>query len=188
LILNRKQKAALVIKLANEGKTTREIAKEVRISLKDIGEIMRKYTGDGIDDQQLVKKPTVESQAFKLFKEGKNNVDVAISLNLSAREVILFYHDFLEMSDLNKLYDLHYALGENLRFFIELYERMKNEGLLTIKDISNVARTQAKIRNLDLTINGLYEEISKLNLIRMDLRDKIKELADFKTQYISCRT
>jgi transposase len=42
LLLSRKEKEGLVIKLAREGKTTREIAKIVHISLKDIGEILRK--------------------------------------------------------------------------------------------------------------------------------------------------
>ena len=46
MILTRKQKEALVIELANEGKTVREIAKEVHISPKDIGEILRTITGD----------------------------------------------------------------------------------------------------------------------------------------------
>lgn len=36
----------MVIELANNGKTTTEIAKEVHISLKDIGSILRKVTGD----------------------------------------------------------------------------------------------------------------------------------------------
>ena len=42
-----KGKEKLVIKkLANEGKTTRVIAKIVHISLKDIGKIINKETGD----------------------------------------------------------------------------------------------------------------------------------------------
>ena len=36
----------MVVELAKKGKTTREIAKEVHISLKDIGKIFRKLTGD----------------------------------------------------------------------------------------------------------------------------------------------
>ena len=46
LLLNKKEKEELVIKLAKEGKTTREIAKIVHMSLKDIGIILRKITGD----------------------------------------------------------------------------------------------------------------------------------------------
>ena len=43
MVLTRNQKKELVIKLYIEGKTTRDIAKEVRISLRDIGIIIREY-------------------------------------------------------------------------------------------------------------------------------------------------
>ncbi len=46
LLTSRKEKEKEVIKLAEKGKTTREIVKEVHISLKDIGNIIRKATGD----------------------------------------------------------------------------------------------------------------------------------------------
>lgn len=48
MLLNKKQKEQLVIKLANEGLTTRLIAKEVRISLRTIGQILNKVTGDDV--------------------------------------------------------------------------------------------------------------------------------------------
>jgi DNA-binding NarL/FixJ family response regulator len=41
-LLNKKEKEKIVIQLANEGKTTRDIAKEVHISLKDIGKIINR--------------------------------------------------------------------------------------------------------------------------------------------------
>jgi transposase len=50
-----KEKEELVIKLAKEGKTTREIAKIAHISLKDIGEIIRKFTGDDKKDSDSIK-------------------------------------------------------------------------------------------------------------------------------------
>jgi DNA invertase Pin-like site-specific DNA recombinase len=46
LLLSIKEKEKLVIELANQGKTTREMAKAVHISLKDIGKIIHKVTGD----------------------------------------------------------------------------------------------------------------------------------------------
>ncbi len=42
LLISKKEKEKLVIKLANEGKTTREIAKAVHISLKDIDKIIKR--------------------------------------------------------------------------------------------------------------------------------------------------
>jgi transposase len=46
VILTRKEKASLVIKLAEAGKTTRHIAQVAHVSLKDIGTILRRYTGE----------------------------------------------------------------------------------------------------------------------------------------------
>ena len=56
LLLSRKEKEELVIKLAREGKTTREIAKIVHISLKDIGEIIRKFTGESNSESNEAEK------------------------------------------------------------------------------------------------------------------------------------
>ena len=52
MLITRQEKERLVIKLAEEGRTTREIAKEVHISLKDIGKIIRKATGDLREDRK----------------------------------------------------------------------------------------------------------------------------------------
>jgi hypothetical protein len=43
VILTRKEKEGLVIKLAEAGKTTRDIAQVAHVSLKDIGAILRRY-------------------------------------------------------------------------------------------------------------------------------------------------
>jgi len=80
VILKKEEKEQLVIKLAMGGKTTREIAKMVHISLGDIGTIIRKFNGEEPEYQN--KSPSVTSKAFQMFKEGKNRVDVAIALNL----------------------------------------------------------------------------------------------------------
>jgi transposase len=56
VLLSRKEKEALVIKLANEGKTIREIAKIVHMSLKDICKIINKETGDKDPSQQEIEK------------------------------------------------------------------------------------------------------------------------------------
>ena len=70
LLLSRKEKEELVIKLAKEGKTTREIAKIVHMSLKDIGIILRKITGD--------EDPKIESERLKRKPFRKKWLDVFI--------------------------------------------------------------------------------------------------------------
>jgi Mor family transcriptional regulator len=46
VILKRQQKVDLVIKLAEEGKNTRELAQTVHMALKDIGAIIRRHLGE----------------------------------------------------------------------------------------------------------------------------------------------
>jgi hypothetical protein len=139
VILTRKEKESLVIKLAEQGKTTRDIAQSAHVSLKDIGKIIRRHTGedDGIEyqDQGL----SINSRAFKLFKEGKNLVDIAIALDIDTDEVLGMYNDYLRLLNLQKLMTLYRELGDEDFHLLEyLYNQIKWEGLATKKDIHRI--------------------------------------------------
>jgi transposase len=70
LLLSRTEKEKIVIELAQEGKTTREIAKAVHISLKDIGKIIRKITGEEeslAEKEKEVEKKQRRLKALSLF-------------------------------------------------------------------------------------------------------------------------
>ena len=45
-LLTREEKEDLVIKLSNEGKNIREIAKEAHVNFTEIGKILKKKNGD----------------------------------------------------------------------------------------------------------------------------------------------
>src|SRR5437764_7473905 len=82
-----------VLDLYKQGKTTRDIAKELRMSLRDISIILRKnQASHGIAMMNNVnsdnnnnnnKSPNqIATQAYKLFSKGTNLSDVAIELGL----------------------------------------------------------------------------------------------------------
>ena len=108
LTLSRKEKEKLVIKLANEGKTTREIAKAVHISLKDIGKIIRKVTGDDESPaekekeeekkQKWLKSLSYYAQAFVMFRDKKSLVDAAIEIDQEANIILNYYRDYLRLT------------------------------------------------------------------------------------------
>lgn len=94
MLLSKRAKEKLVVKLANEGKTTREIAKEVRISLKTIGQILTKVTGDDEDDkEQKLESKTDYARAFHMFQDGRPLTEVAIELDIESPTVICYYED-----------------------------------------------------------------------------------------------
>jgi DNA invertase Pin-like site-specific DNA recombinase len=65
-LVSSKEKEKMVIKVANEGKTEREIAKAVHISLKYIGRILRKITGD--DETPAEKEKEEDEKKQKRLK------------------------------------------------------------------------------------------------------------------------
>jgi hypothetical protein len=106
LLLSKKEKEKLVIQLANEGKTIREIAKIVHISLRDICKIINKETGDEDPYQQEIeqekhkkwKSLSPYARAFQMFKDKKILADVAIDLDLKSSAVLDIYSDYLMLT------------------------------------------------------------------------------------------
>jgi transposase len=118
VILKRQQKEELVIRLAEEGKSTREIAQAVHVSLKDIGVIIRNYLGEKENETTYSGKAlSMHSKAFKLFKENKNLVDVAITLNIETDEVLCMYSDYLRLLKLQKLMTIYKEIGTTSVFW-----------------------------------------------------------------------
>ncbi len=72
--LNRREKEKFVVELYENGKSYHEIAKEARISLRDIKGILNKANGES--------SMSKSSQAYQMFSEGKSPTDVSITLGM----------------------------------------------------------------------------------------------------------
>ena len=124
----------------NHGKTTREIAKELRISLRDISLILKKHGVNrgitSIDDDDNNKKSSNEkaTQAYKLFCEGNKPVEVAIQLGLSERQATRYYTEYWRLRRLYKLHSIYKESKGNLSTFLKLYRLLKRLGI-RIKDL-----------------------------------------------------
>ena len=117
--------------LASQGKTTREIAKAVHISPKDIGTITRRFTGEDIENQ--TEPPSITSKAFQMFKENKSRVDVAIALNLEADYVVTLFEDYMHLVNLDKLMSIYKELGDGIYLLDYLFHHMRYEGIANQK-------------------------------------------------------
>ncbi|MGH9978899.1 MAG: hypothetical protein ACRD8Z_24160, partial [Nitrososphaeraceae archaeon] len=142
--LTRKEKEKLVVELFKQGMTYQQIAKEAHVSLRDIGPILNK-TGE---HQSL----SISSQAYEMFKEGRNPIDVAIALNLRENQASEYYREYW---DLNGMYHLNQIYGEikdDIWSVVELHRRTKSEGL-TPQQVSRILKTTTTLeynnRNLE---------------------------------------
>src|SRR5215217_2049849 len=109
-IMTRKERERLVLELYyNQGKTIREIAKEARMSFRDIGAILNKPVEEkteGIKQQENAEENCEQEQeqqhlslaakAYKLFSDRKTPLEVAIELNLRESEATKFISTSLE--------------------------------------------------------------------------------------------
>ena len=87
-MLTRQEREQLVIDLYNQGKTIRDIAKEVRMTFRDIGAVLRKEEKEKekqkrqLDNNLATNRDNTHSristQAYKLFSQGKTPEEVAI--------------------------------------------------------------------------------------------------------------
>jgi hypothetical protein len=177
VILTRQQKESMVIRLAEEGKSTRFIAEAAHVSLKDIGTIIRRHTGEEEEPACQDKCLSTSSRAFKLFKEGKSKVDVAIALDIDADQVLRRYEDYLRLLSLDHLTTMYKELGNDGLYFLNyLYNQLKWEGLATKKDIHRIIGAAGELRNLDQTLLNTASDIGRLNFFKSNLEKDVDDL------------
>jgi hypothetical protein len=183
VVLNKKEKEELVIKLLNEGKTTREIAQLAHVSLRDIGSITRKAAGDDdipdAGEEELVqnRKLTDKSyyaQSFQMFKEGKSLIDAVIELDLNTDRVRAYYSDYLDLTNRKKLTNIYSELKNDFSLFLYLFRRIKKEGL-NKQDITDLLENQNKLKEMENRIISANRLLTALNSEKLNLEKEIRE-------------
>lgn len=178
LLLSKKEKTALVIKLAKEGKTTREIAKIVHMSLKEIGKILRKITGDEdpkIKSEELNRQRNLSdyAKAFQMFMQNKSLPEIVVLLDIDFQTSEMYYCDYLRSTNMKNLVDIYKEIGSDLSLFLYLYKRIKKEGL-NKQDIAELIQNQSKFSDLIKSIELLRNHISYLEKEKEELHEQIK--------------
>ena len=128
-----------VIELYKQGKSTRYIAKELRMSLRDISIILKKHgvnhglaMTDDIDDNNNKKSHSNNEKAtlaYRLFSEGRKPIEVAIELNLREGQVNKFFREFWKLKRQYRLYELYQQIEPYLPSFLKLHKTLKQKGL-----------------------------------------------------------
>ena len=100
--MDKKQKEALIIALAEKGETYRDITKKADVSPNTIKAVLNRA---GLDEST-----SIYSRAFELFSEGKTPLQVAITLNLEAEIAIQYHQQVLHAS---RMHRIHYSVPSN---------------------------------------------------------------------------
>jgi len=144
----RKQIEKLDISIAENGYMMREIAKIAKISLREIGKILKNHNEEEHYDEKL----SITSNTFLMFQSGKDPLDVAIQLSLDADTTKNLYRNYLELSSLDEYSHLLDGIGPYLPKFTYLYQILNNNDLLKsefIKDFINQYKTLSRSRGIN---------------------------------------
>jgi transposase len=159
MVITRKERERYVLDLYNQGKTIREIAKEARMSFRDIGAILNKILEEKIEvskqqdnnhaeeNKQQEQQPHLSqsAQAYKLFSDRKTPLEVAIALNLKESEATKFYKEYWKLKQLHNLNMVYEETKDDIEPFLRLYRLSKAAGM-SARHVTNLL----KIANTDL--------------------------------------
>ena len=170
-LLNREEKEQYVIQLYKEGKSVREIAKQMHMSFRDIGAITKRLKSEverekgyleGNDDFISKSKTT---QAIKLFSEGKNTVDVIIALDLRADEVQAIYREFWELNNMYQLVETYDQIKDYLPSLLKL-DKILNDLGMGEQEIINVLKlaNSHQLEHLQSKVEYLRNDIDMLEV------------------------
>lgn len=170
MLLTRKQKEELVIKLAEEGKTTRYIAKVAHISPKYIGRILRKASGE----ESFEEGATLTSKALQMFRNGGCLIDVSIKLNLDANTTLNIFKDYLCLSNSGDFLQMFQEYKNEIPVLLSLYNNLKANELNSSQYIQELIYEFKNLLLLREESKELTEYLIKLNERRYVLEDELK--------------
>jgi predicted transcriptional regulator len=115
-------------------RTTREIAKIERISIRDISNILKEEESK----QQKNKQYQIYSKAYELFSKGKRPAEVAIALSLREPEATKLFIEYCKLKRLHILISIHKATNGKLGPFLKLYKQLIKQKGMSIEQVVNV--------------------------------------------------
>jgi DNA-binding CsgD family transcriptional regulator len=178
-MLTRQEREQTVLTLYNQGKTIRDIAKELRISFRDIGAILKKASGE-LEKKQVNKESlSLSNKAYRLFSKGKTPIQVAITLNLSEDETTKFYQEYWNLKQMHELRMVYEEIGADTVHFLKLY-RLSKDAHMNSRQIINLLQ----IANNDLqSVEQRYKKLQRnLEYLKSKTLDANITLEDLKSQ------
>ncbi len=155
----RKQKEALIIALAEKGKTYREITKEAGVSPNTIKAILNKA---GLDQTT-----SISSRVFELYSQDKTPLEVAIILGLKSEEVLRYHYQYYMLLGCTEFTRVYLQIKDNPWAYVNLVKLaqdlgMSDDDVIELLKIANghLPRVRLEYDRLKAELNSLEDEKS----------------------------
>jgi hypothetical protein len=205
MVMTRQERERLVVDLYNQGKTIRKIAKEARMSFRDIKVILDKVVeekteaskeqDDAVKNQnQQEQQLSLAAHAYKLLSEGKTSLEVAIALNLKESEATKYYKEYWKLKQLHNLNMVYEEIKDDIESFLKLYKLAKRKGMginqvVNLLEIANndLPDIQCGYETLKREVNSLEFNKQQSHIALSYFNNQIEMKSKALTSYrISC--
>jgi hypothetical protein len=184
------KKEKYVIDMLERGYSYSQIMKECHVSPKTISDVKKRFFGSTNDlSQKNAGKLSKETEALKLFKEGKKALDIALELDLPTDSVIQIQKDFYKLIGLDEYTRVYEQVYVNIVPFLELYNAMNRLGMNpeqfseAVKNVNALPQLQNYHTNLSNEIHIL--EYRKYNL-NSQLNSITNQVVEHKRSLVQC--
>jgi transposase len=183
--LTRQERERLVLELYNQGKTFRDIAREVRISPRDIGVILNKAIEERTEaskeqqdntdseknhNQEQQPHLPLSAQAYRLFSDRKTPLEVAIELNLREAEATKLYKEYWKLKQLHNLNMVYEETKGDIAPFLRLYRLSKAAGMSARQVINLLKIANTNLPDIQRRYERLKREVNTLEFNKQQSR------------------
>jgi uncharacterized protein (DUF433 family) len=207
-MLTRQEREQNVLDLYNQGKTIRDIAKEVRMSFRDIGAVLKKEEKEkerqkrqldnnisSTDSDSNLRDLSLSTQAYERFSQGKNPIQVAIELNLRESQATRYYKEYWKLKGLYKLYLVYEEIKDGITYFLKLYgsskaAKMSTDHVMKLLEIANnnLPALEDRYKELQKNVDYLESKVLDASITLEDLNGQIQNTKQVLRSYrLSCQ-
>jgi hypothetical protein len=207
-MLTRLEREQAVVGLYNQGKTIRDIAKELRMSFRDIGAVLRKEEKEkererkqldnkttSTDSDNNLRDLSLSAQAYQLFLQAKTPIEVAIKLDLKESQVSKYYREYWKLKGLHKLTLAYEEIRDDIKYFLRLYGVSKAAGMGTdhvvglLKVANNdLPELENRYEKLQRNVEYLESKTLEANITLEELKSQIQNAKQRLDSYhLSCQ-
>jgi IS30 family transposase len=197
MYLSKEEKERRIIDLYyNQGKTSREIVEELRVSPNYVSAVLKKHEEE--ENAAAVSKTKHKEQedkiskqvaAYELFSEGKNLIEVAIELKLSEEEVTQFYKGFLKLKGLYKFGIVYEEHKGHIPYLLKLCSEAKKEGI-SIGQLVKLAKLTDENNPVGLSQLGKQRqwhlsELREMETEKREIETQLHRMKAEKEKYVN---
>ena len=166
MVLNKFEKEKRVIELHLEGKTIRDIAPVVHMSFRDISNLIKAYDKkislqqskkEENNQSSKIKKLSLSSQAFVLFKEGKKIDEAKVLLDIPFKLAIRYWKQYLKSIRMFESFEFYQDHSYDIPRLLSINTFMKRNNI-SGNDVVTVLREANDVINLNQIISNLKAE------------------------------